>query len=133
MANAGENPPGPQAQEAREATYTFTLTVTRKGPGLASKENWLEFRRAIQTRRLTWVLAGSAAVLLVLFLAALIRGFRPSNAPERAATPGTAPASPLLGEEPPVITPLNAPDPASLVIPPSAPPGRPGASRDRDR
>jgi hypothetical protein len=105
--------PHDEVKEETEARYTVTFAITRKGPGILSDENWLDIRRTIRTRRLTFFLI---AVFVVMANAALVPFLRPSRAPDmpmpQVTDKNQTPTNSSL------VTPLKASDPAMLVLPP---------------
>jgi hypothetical protein len=119
-------------KEPQEATYTFTLTVTRKGPGIVSKASWLELKRTVHTKHIIWGLLVMIALIIVFVLADRFYAPPPINLPmpalRRLPSPEQANdqipskiavSTPTLGDNRDVITPLNVRDPAALVLPPS--------------
>lgn len=109
-----------EADKQQDAAYTFTLTVARKGPGIASKEAWIDFKRTLQTRHLILAAIGMVALFFILILADRFYAPRPISGIAEPVSPKIGSTLNSVTDDQAVITPLNARDPTSLVIPPSS-------------
>ncbi|HAM35764.1 MAG TPA: hypothetical protein DEB40_06515 [Elusimicrobia bacterium] len=130
-----DTPPANQAPK----TWSFSLTFSWDGPGLPSRAQAAEFFRSLSRRDLA-IVAGSLLFIFIIeplllfwIFSARLRGQLHAQASTLASSlssqiqneVGPAVREALHERHDRVVTPLNAPDPTSLVISPAAAPPPP--------